>query len=723
MGQKDTQFFASTDDCIDAILAKVGKHVVFGMPLGLGKPYRLVNALYHRARLDRSITLKIVTAISLEIPEGKSQLEKNFLGPFIKRQFKGVPELAYIKDVRSGQLPDNVEVCEFFFKAGSFINSPSQQQNFVYSNYTHAARDIVINGVNVLAQMVAKQEINGKTRYSFSCNPDLSIDLLDVFQELENQGIPVAMVGEVNSRLPFMHNHAIFEASDVDMIIDQPRQSYELFGVPNGAITPADHMIGYLASLLVQDGGTLQVGIGSLGSGLVCSTLMRHQHNASYRQLVDELNLSDKHPIINKIGGKEEFIKGLYGCSEMMVDGFLHLYHAGILTREVFDDYEIQLLLNSGKLSTRVSLATLDVLADAGVINQRLRSVDIKYLKRLGVLNNSVEFKGGSLLIDGEHVTTNLRDQAVRSLLKERGLGHQLSGGVVMHGGFYLGPGSFYQMLRELTDEQHQKFCMTSVNFINHLYDHQFGRQDIKVAQRKQARFINSTMMATMAGAAVSDGLANGKIVSGVGGQYNFVAMAHEMNDARSILKFKSTRLSAGKVVSNILYEYGHTTIPAHLRDIFVTEYGIADVLGRPEKDVYIEMLKITDSRFQDELLAKAKKNGKIPSDYQLPDIFRHNHPQRINAVIAKYQRSGFFDPFPFGNDFTNEEVRLGKALKALKANTSSKSGALITLMRALTVRDIPREIHPLLERIKLDAPVTVKQKILQKMLVAELIS
>jgi acyl-CoA hydrolase len=39
-------------------------------------------------------------------------------------------------------------------------------------------------------------------------------------------------------------------------------------------------------------------------------------------------------------------------------------------------------------------------------------------------------------------------------------------------------------------------------------------------------------MMMTVGGAACSDGLENGKVVSGVGGQYNFVAMAHELPGA-----------------------------------------------------------------------------------------------------------------------------------------------------------------------------------------------
>ncbi len=88
-----------------------------------------------------------------------------------------------------------------------------------------------------------------------------------------------------------------------------------------------------------------------------------------------------------------------------------------------------------------------------------------------------------------------------------------------MHGGFYVGgPEAFYQALRDMSPEQRDKICMTSVNFINHLYDHRFGDQKLKAAQRLHGRFINSAMMYTLNGAAVSDGLDDGRVVSGVGG-------------------------------------------------------------------------------------------------------------------------------------------------------------------------------------------------------------
>jgi acyl-CoA hydrolase len=46
-----------------------------------------------------------------------------------------------------------------------------------------------------------------------------------------------------------------------------------------------------------------------------------------------------------------------------------------------------------------------------------------------------------------------------------------------------------------------------------------------------------------------------------------------------------------------------------------LTEYGIADLRGRSDEDVIISLLEIADSRFQDGLLKKAKRAGKVRGD------------------------------------------------------------------------------------------------------------
>ena len=720
MAEQNGIYYDDANACVDRVIERVGKHITLGLPLGLGKPVRFVNALYQRAKDDPDIKLHIVTALSLLAPEGGSSLEKRFLGPFTRRLYGNIPELAYARDVNRNCLPANVSVSEFFFKAGSYLNNRSQQRNYVCTNYTHAVRDLMAQGVNVVGQLMSPGTQHGQPDHlSFSCNPDLSLDILPMLREREAAGTPVAMVAELNQNLPWFGHHAAVETSQFDLILSHPSSDYPLFSAPQMAVSPADHMIGFYASSLLKDGGTLQVGIGSLGAALVHNAIVRHKHNDAWKAIFEHLKVQEYFPVVAECGGTEPFRQGLYGCSEMMVDGFYYLLKEGILTREVYDHPGLQTLINRGDITVTPSLETLDVLHKAGLIDSPLRARDVKWLIRYGVLRNSVEFKGGRLrLSDDKSVEADLANVETREALSAMGLGDKLAGGIAMHGGFYVGPEKFYQALRELPDGQRDKICMTSVNFINHLYDHRFGDQKMKVAQRVHGRFINSAMMYTLNGAAVSDGLDDGRVVSGVGGQYNFVAMAHELPGARSILALRATRVSGGRPVSNIVFNYAHCTIPRHLRDIVITEYGIADLRGQSDEDVFLRLIRIADSRFQKDLLAQAKKAGKVAADFKLPAHWCQNTPDKVAQALKAGGEGDWFPAFPFGRDFTDEELTLGKALKGLKAATATPRGKLATLWQAMRANDETGRYDPLIDRMGLKKPSGLREKLDRKLVI-----
>jgi len=250
----------------------------------------------------------------------------------------------------------------------------------------------------------------------------------------------------------------------------------------------------------VPDGGTLQIGIGSLGEAVAQALVLRQRDNDAFRTLLSRLGYD---PARDAAVRAEKFDTGLYGCSELFVEGMLDLFRAGVLKREV--------------------------------------------------------------------------------------------DGIVLHAGFFLGSRGFYKALRDMPREVVQKFGMTSIAFVNELY----RDQEAKRRARTNARFLNDAMMATALGDVISDGLDDGRIVSGVGGQYNFIAQSFALADARSAIALRATRSAKGRERSNILWRYGHTTIPRHLRDMIITEYGIADIRGKSDRDVIAAMLAITDARFQ----------------------------------------------------------------------------------------------------------------------------
>jgi hypothetical protein len=255
---------------------------------------------------------------------------------------------------------------------------------------------------------------------------------------------------------------------------------------------------------------------------------------------------------------------------------------------------------------------------------------------------------------------------------------------------------------------------MSGVEKVNQLY----GDEVLRGLQRKDGRFVNAGMKATLLGAIASDQLEDGRVVSGIGGQYDFASMGFMMRDARFIMMIKSTKGSGKKLSSNIVFSYGHCSIPRHLRDIVVTEYGIADVHGKPDQDIVKALLNIADSRFQQKLLKQAKKANKIPKDYEIPELYRHNTPDKIAKQLKPYQDKGYFQAFPFGTDFTQVEIKLGASLKGMK---SLVSGYPLKFVRGLGLeflRPIPKSAAKYLERMDLTKPSSIKERITRKLIV-----
>ncbi len=610
------RLFSDPEAIADDIIREVGTRLVVGLPLGLGKANHIVNALFRRAVNDRSIHLTIFTALTLEKPTPSADLERRFIGPVIERLFGGYPDLDYAKALHGKTLPPNIEVIEFFFLAGKWLGNAYAQQHYIAANYTHASSYLLTRGVNVIAQLVAKRVVNGETRYSLSSNTDTTLDLMRARDEGR---IAFRMVAQVNSELPFMPGQGDLAAAEFHAVLESPETDFPLFAPPSEPISDTKYAIGLHSAGLVRDGGTLQIGIGQVGDALAQSLILRHRHDAAYRDVMSRLAPGR---VPRETG---PFTVGLYGVSEMFFEAFLALIEAGVVTREI--------------------------------------------------------------------------------------------DGAVLHAAFFLGPKSFYRALREMTGEQIDRIQMVPVSFTNQLY----GGEEAKRLARVDARFVNNAMMATLMGAVISDGLDNGQVISGVGGQYNFVAQAFALEGARSMLTLESARGATRKAVSNIRWSYGHTTIPRHLRDVVITEYGVAELRGQSDADVIAAMLSVADSRFQSELMRQAKDAGKLPNTYEIPTARRENFPDRIAAALKPSRDAGLLPAFPFGSDFTEVEQRLIPALQILKEASASPFDLLGLAWEGLRAGEPDAEAAASLARMQLDRPTSFSDRLYRTLIMAAL--
>ena len=357
-----------------------------------------------------------------------------------------------------------------------------------------------------------------------------------------------------------------------------------------------------------------------------------------------------------------------------------------------------------------------DALAQGLIVRHRDNAQFHEVMKRLAPVTGPSSTPETRAFEQGLHGVSEMLFEAFLGLI-DAGILKREVDGVLLHGAFFLGPKSFYRALREMTSSQIARIQMMPVSFTNELY----GNEDAKRRARVDARFVNNAMMATLMGAVISDGLENGQVVSGVGGQYNFVAQAFALQGARSILTVEATRQAGAKTQSNIRWSYGHETIPRHLRDIIVTEYGVADIRGKSDAEVIAAMLQVTDSRFQAELARQAKDAGKLPKDFEIPAAYRENLPERIAGALKPARAAGLLPSFPFGSDFTDVEQRLIPALQLLQDAQRAPQRLPGLLWQGLTHRPDEADAE-CLARLGLDRPATWPERAYRALVGAALV-
>ncbi len=639
--------FTTVAAAVTWILDQSLRDLQVATPLGLGKPNQLINALYDRISQEPSRAMTLYTALSLNPPRGRSDLEKRFLKPFTDRLYgKNYPRLRYVDDRDRNALPPNIHIEEFYMQSGALLGSGLAQQHYASINYTHVARALSGRNLNLMVQKVA---VNADGEYSLSCNNDLTLDTLA--QIKARGGKRPLIVGEVDTLLPWVGGNAVVPADFFDAIVT-PEKDYEhLFVLPRQPVGNADYAIGFYASTLIRDGGTLQIGIGALADAVSYALVLRHTDNATYREILRALDPDiEQHPLIREQGGLEPFRIGLYGCSEMINEGFRLLAQHGILKRRVVDDLDLMRRQIQGNASP-----------------EDLQRIDAE--------------------------------------------------GQFLHGAFYLGSPDFYAWLGEMSTSTNA-LDMKPVSEINEISGMAFERESL---QRQHARFLNTCMMATMLGGAASETLPDGRVVSGVGGQFNFVSMGHSLPNARSILMLRAVRTVAGHSSSSILPAVENLTIPRHLRDVFITEYGIADLRDHNDAECIRRMIAIADQQFQPSLLSEAQSHLKLPAQESLPQRRGVHTAAQLTAALLPFRQNGALMDYPIGSDFTEVEERLVKALGWLKENTSTRSMKARTLLQsvvhALRDEDQDRLTAEALERMGLAAPESMEEKLMAEML------
>ena len=195
---------------------------------------------------------------------------------------------------------------------------------------------------------------------------------------------------------------------------------------------------------------------------------------------------------------------------------------------------------------------------------------------------------------------------------------------------------------------------MSRVSDVNQLYG---GREALDATQRRDARFFNTCMMATLLGAAVSDALDDGRVVSGVGGQYNFVAMAHAIAGGRSVLLLRATRTRGTQNRIEHPLELRPYDDPAasarHLRHR-VRHGGPArqERRGVHPRDA-CDQRRALPGRARRAGDARRQARARFPHSGRVAPQHAADLAERMQPFVAR----GLFPTFPFGSDFNGDRT------------------------------------------------------------------
>ena len=158
------------------------------------------------------------------------------------------------------------------------------------------------------------------------------------------------------------------------------------------------------------------------------------------------------------------------------------------------------------------------------------------------------------------------------------------------------GSEKFYEFI-----DHHPLFAVYPVDYVNNPY---------VVGQNYKQTSINSCMEVDLKGQVNSETV-GGRQYSGIGGQLDHVRGAQLSEGGKSILALNST--AKQDTISKIVPYFAPgnvTTISRYDVHYIVTEYGVADLKYKTERQRALALISIAHPKFRDELKFKAAEMG-----------------------------------------------------------------------------------------------------------------
>lgn len=143
----------------------------------------------------------------------------------------------------------------------------------------------------------------------------------------------------------------------------------------------------------------------------------------------------------------------------------------------------------------------------------------------------------------------------------------------------------------------------------------EFTNNPFIIARNDKMVAINAALEVDLTGQVCSDSIGY-KFFSGIGGQVDFIRGAGHSKDGKPIIALQSTAKSGAisRIVPHIQEGAGVVTTRGDVHYV-VTEYGVADLWGKPVRERALALISIAHPKFRDELTEIAKKRHLLYDD------------------------------------------------------------------------------------------------------------
>lgn len=353
-----------------------------------------------------------------------------------------------------------------------------------------------------------------------------------------------------------------------------------------------------------------------------------------------------------------------------------------------FLNEQLHKLYSENLIEENVTPLTLDVLLRKKIISNSISKSEFLFLQDVGIFLKDLIYRDGSIFFqDGSSVRAILNDDKNLVIINQRCLGIKLIGSV-------------------------------GLSFSNDIPLKLKDSKEISVMGFDEIVERESRLGALVIPIEVKSISLDCKVEEV---RLNKLSSLNEHIDSRySVIYLKSTFEKKAQVFSSIVFNDLKMFNSSNFEKIVITEYGVVNLVSLSSQNKAIELLKISDSRFQDELLSRAKRSGLIHSNYKLDKRYRHNYPE---VLLHKYKDREHVE-YPLGHSYKPEELEILCLLDKLNWNQSSSLSKFFKLVKAKIFPEEAinkKEAEFLLNRLSLVGAEKLKTEVYSNLIIKEL--